>query len=246
MPKGCGGSCVCCLIGWHLLGCFMPGRRDTSVQGVASCDLPTRHLQGCMHGFPESSGIGGASSGKDSSPCLLFCRFACLCAVLRTRHSVLPASCCCPLVAPATCPQVSQVVGRGFASLFNSYCGLPSSLEVSGSTAGTSTQARAWLISMCVYEHRVSVCILSVDASQCVRQVVSCITALHFTQDFYHIHLHTAGPAPSGNLANHTHTLLTHFPASHSPHSSLLAHRSNATSWLWLWGLRAWRPSGPS
>lgn len=26
--------------------------------------------------------------------------------------------------------QVSQVVGRGFASLFNSYCGLPSSLEV--------------------------------------------------------------------------------------------------------------------
>lgn len=26
--------------------------------------------------------------------------------------------------------QVSQVVGRGFASLFNSYSGLPSSLEV--------------------------------------------------------------------------------------------------------------------
>jgi hypothetical protein len=26
--------------------------------------------------------------------------------------------------------QVSQIVGRGFASLFNSYCGLPSSLEV--------------------------------------------------------------------------------------------------------------------
>lgn len=28
--------------------------------------------------------------------------------------------------------QVSQVVGRGFASLFNSYSGLPSSLEVRG------------------------------------------------------------------------------------------------------------------
>lgn len=34
------------------------------------------------------------------------------------------------LLTMLICEQVSQVVGRGFASLFNSYASLPSSLEV--------------------------------------------------------------------------------------------------------------------
>jgi hypothetical protein len=54
-----------------------------------------------------------------------------------------------PCVNVLTHLQVSQVVGRGFASLFNSYSGLPSSLEVRGMVvplgmrAGCSTVRRA-------------------------------------------------------------------------------------------------------
>lgn len=50
--------------------------------------------------------------------------------------------------------QVSQVVGRGFASLFNSYSGLPSSLEVRAGSTFLHSMAH---VQLCVADRKVTV-----------------------------------------------------------------------------------------
>jgi hypothetical protein len=85
----------------------MSGSSMRAVRGDGHALLDSLLDSKCLLQSPQTTGLRCGRILGFKSPCLL--------------------ACCVPA---ALLPQVSQVVGRGFASLFNSYSGLPSSLEV--------------------------------------------------------------------------------------------------------------------